>query len=94
MREGKVVRVYKAPRNGKPYSEEGLHDLERQCLDAAKDGDSSLLEMAGLAIRRLLSERRESVQQRMCAKCRGDGRVLGPSDSGYRDCPACDGKGF
>jgi hypothetical protein len=30
----------------------------------------------------------------MCAKCQGSGRILGPSDSGYCDCPACNGKGF
>jgi hypothetical protein len=29
-----------------------------------------------------------------CAKCRGSGEVRGPSDSGYMDCPACNGKGW
>lgn len=55
-----IMRAYKAPPNNKPYSDEGLRDLQRQCLDAASKGDSSLLEMAGLAIKRLLDERYES----------------------------------
>jgi len=55
-----VMRTYKAPPNNKPYSDEGLRDLQRQCLDAASSGDSSLLEMAGLAIKRLLDEKDES----------------------------------
>ncbi len=33
-------------------------------------------------------------RNQMCAKCQGKGTILGPSDSGYRDCPACNGKGF
>lgn len=28
-----------------------------------------------------------------CSECRGTGKVLGPSNSGYRMCPACNGKG-
>lgn len=28
-----------------------------------------------------------------CRKCKGSGSVLGPSDSGWMDCPACNGKG-
>ena len=30
---------------------------------------------------------------KVCFKCRGRGSILGPSDSGYMDCTACDGKG-
>jgi hypothetical protein len=47
------LRTYKAPPNGEPFSDEGLIDLENQCIEAAKYGDSSLMEMAALAIRRL-----------------------------------------
>jgi len=57
------LRRYKSPANGLPYSESGLRDLEQQCLEASRAGDSSLLEMAGLAIRRLLN-----IQQRVKRK--------------------------
>ena len=53
------MRTYKAPPNGDPYSHDGLKDLERQCADAAREGDSSLLEMAALAIRRLLHQQKK-----------------------------------
>ena len=58
------MQYYKAPQNNKPFSDAGLRDLERQCFDAAKDGDSPLLEMAGLAIRRLLERLRFIATQR------------------------------
>ena len=51
------VRTYKAPENNKPFSDEGIQDLEQQLMDAAKVADSSLLEMASLAIKRLRLER-------------------------------------
>ena len=40
-------------------------------------------------------KRLERIENRSakCAKCRGSGEVLGPSDSGYMDCPACEGRG-
>lgn len=48
------ARHYKSPENGKPFSPEGIKDLQVQLFTAAKDIDSSLLEMAALAIGRLL----------------------------------------
>ncbi len=36
---------------------------------------------------------REVTAPPKCAKCRGSGQILGPSDSGYMDCPACNGRG-
>ena len=51
--EESVMQEYKSPANRNPFSREGLLDLAKQCLDAAGTGDSALLEMAGLAIRRL-----------------------------------------
>lgn len=54
-RSASLMRVYRAPENGLPYSREGLKDLERQLFEAARAGDSSLLEMAAIAIQRLLN---------------------------------------
>lgn len=58
-----AMRRYRAPLNGDPYSDEGLRDLQKQCEEAASAGDSALLEMAALAIRRLLAVR-ESLAER------------------------------
>ena len=53
-----LCRRYKPPENGYPFSEEGFRDLQSQCEYVAREGNSSLLEMAGLAIARLLDARK------------------------------------
>lgn len=89
-RLNKMTHTYKSPPNNKPFSDEGLRDLSQQCLDQSSIYDSALLEMAGLAIRRLLDEKSKTCK---CARCKGSGSILGPSDSGYTDCYSCNGKG-
>jgi hypothetical protein len=51
-----AMRRYKAPANGRPYSDDGLKDLEDQCHRAARAGDSALLEQAAIVIGRLRSD--------------------------------------
>ena len=60
-----VMRTYKSPANGDPYSPEGLDDLERQLGEASRVGDSSLLEMAALTIRKLRLERAEQEERKV-----------------------------
>lgn len=51
-----AMRTYLSPTNGDPFSKDGMRCLASQCLDAGRVADSSLLEMAGLALKRLLNE--------------------------------------
>ncbi len=48
---------YRSHENGYPFSADGLLDLANQCLDASRTQDSALLEMAGLALRRIANTR-------------------------------------
>ena len=48
---------YRSPENGYPFSADGMLDLANQCLDASRSADSALLEMAGLALRRIAHSR-------------------------------------
>ena len=48
---------YRSPENGYPFSADGILDLANQCLDASRSSDSALLEMAGLALRRVAHSR-------------------------------------
>src|SRR5262245_1229564 len=54
-----ILRTYKSPSNGYPYSPEGIEHLEQLLFTAAREGDSALHEQAALTIRRL----RELVQK-------------------------------
>ncbi len=49
--------LYQCPDDGQPFSRDGMRNLQQQLFDASKRCDSALLDMAALAIRRLLDER-------------------------------------
>lgn len=62
---------YRSPENGYPFSADGMLDLANQCLDAARASDSALLEMAGLALRRVAHGRLQSESPRVFTRLLG-----------------------
>jgi hypothetical protein len=59
------MKSYKSPEGGLPFDGAGLLSLANQCLDASRDADSSLLEMAGLALRRIAHIKLQSESPKM-----------------------------
>ncbi len=55
------MRRYKSPENGLPYSDEGIADLEKQLHEASRAGDSALLEMAAIALRRVRVDKQQTI---------------------------------
>lgn len=80
---------YRSPENGMPFSPEGLLDMAHQLFDEAKKQDSSLLELAGLAIRRtahdqLASESPNSLNRLLGCLDRAE-NFLASGEFTYRD---------
>lgn len=80
---------YKGHESGQPFSSEGLLDMAHQCLDASREQDSSLLEMAGLALRRVAHGRLQSDStqplSRLLACCDQAEQCLSEGVFTYRD---------